>query len=888
MSRSTPSHGGAARLARRLAPRALLSACAVSLAALASSPASAQPAQPAVPAKPAPKLVPPKVLRDDGAVYPRQAIDDKVKTPVTVVLVLDIDAAGAVTGATVETPAGHGFDEAAVEAAKKMTFEPATKDGVPIPARIKHKYEFTPPPARFVGKIVDDKTGAPLPGVRVTATDTATGAASSATTGPDGAFALDKLPAGTYRLSVEAEGYTAQQFDEGINPAEETRLSLRLAKVVVEPPPQAADAGAPPPPAPDIIDIEVKGVRPPREVTKRTLDQRELSRIPGTNGDALRAIQNLPGVARAPGLAGLLIVRGSAPNQTNIFVDGTLVPLAYHFGGLSSVIPTEMLEKIDFYPGNFSAYYGRVIGGIVDVGVKDSGVTKEKPIRALAQADLIDARMLFEAPIADTGWKLTLAGRRSYVDTWLKPVLEQTGAGVTTAPVYYDYQAMVQRDFGKKQSLRFFFFGSDDRLNLLINSVNGSNPGLGGGVSLGTAFYRFQTRYTNKLSDDVDFRLMAAAGKDAIQFELGEIFFTLSSWPITLRTELSNKVASGVRNNVGLDMLYVPYEVDVRAPPPPRPGEPPPGPFGSRPPLRATDEDAIYRPAIYDELELTPFRGTRIVPGVRLDYSKDTRTWDLQPRMVVRQDLHGGYPRTTLKGGAGRFAQPPQPQETNRVFGVPGLTSQRANHYSAGFEQEITRNVELSMEGFYRQLDALVVQRQGNTGTGRAFGLETLLRYKPDSRFFGFLAYTLSRSVLQDTPSEPERLFNFDQTHILTMLGSYRLGRGWEIGARFRLVSGNLRTPQSYGFYDATVGAYVPLQDFPPFGVRNPAFHQLDVRVDKTWIFKGGSKFAMYLDILNIYNHGNVEGVSYNYNQTRSTFATGLPILPSFGLRAEL
>ena len=43
-------------------------------------------------------------------------------------------------------------------------------------------------------------------------------------------------------------------------------------------------------------------------VTKRTLEQRELSRIPGTNGDALRSIQSLPGVARPPGLAGLLLV----------------------------------------------------------------------------------------------------------------------------------------------------------------------------------------------------------------------------------------------------------------------------------------------------------------------------------------------------------------------------------------------------------------------------------------------------------------------------------------------------------------------------------------------------------------------------------------------------
>src|SRR5262249_6787504 len=157
-----------------------------------------------------------------------------------------------------------------------------------------------------------------------------------------------------------------------------------------------------------------------------------------------------------------------------------------------------------------------------------------------------------------------------------------------------------------------------------------------------------------------------------------------------------------------------------------------------------------------------------------------------------------------------------------------------------GAEQEITRQIEVSSEAFYRQYDGVIVQGQGNTGEGRAYGLETLLRYKPDERFFGFLAYTLSRSVRRDSPGEPERLFNFDQTHILTAIGSYRLGRGWEVGARFRLVSGSLRTPQTYGFYDNNVGAYIPAQAYPPYGVRNPTFHQLDIRIDKTWYFEEG------------------------------------------------
>lgn len=855
-----------------------------------------QPEQPAEPPPPPPPptITPPVIKKDEGAKYPDQAIKDRVKDPVEVILVLELDASGAVKNATVETPVGHGFDEAALDAANKLEFEPAKRNGQPIAAKIRHRYAFAPPPAQLVGKVTTQLRDAPIEGATVTAVGP-DGKQWTATAKADGSWRIEGIPAGTYTITVAASGYGPATYEETLDPGTEAQVDLRLAR---------EQAAAPPPPPPpgvaveEVEEVTVRGTRPPREVTKRTLEQRELARIPGTNGDALRAIQNLPGIARAPGFAGLLIVRGAAPQETGTYVDGTFVPIIYHFGGLSSVIPTEMLDRIDFYPGNFSTYFGRHTGGVIDVGVKDPQVRKDPNahlrsaragIHGLVQADLIDARTVVQGPLGNTGWNFAIAGRRSYVDVWLKPLLTELGSSVTTAPVYYDYQAILQRDWDKKKhSLRLFFFGSDDRLEVLVRQVAGSNPGLTGNVGLGTAFYRMQARYVGKLSDDTEVRLVGAVGKDALQFNLGDNYFLLSSYPVSGRAEIAQKIGLGVRNNVGLDMLLQPYEVDLRTPPIPRPGEPPAGPFGSQPPVAFQDTGALYRPALYDEVELTPFKGTRIVPGVRLDYTKENRSWDLQPRVNARQDLTKEFPRTTLKGGVGRFTNPPQPQETNPVFGVPGTRSIIANHYGFGAEQEITKQIEVSSEAFYRQYDGIIVQGQGNTGEGRAYGLETLLRYKPDAKFFGFIAYTLSRSVRREAPNEPEHLAFFDQTHILTAIGSYRLGRGWEIGARFRLVSGNMRTPQTYGFFDNNVGSYIPGISFPPYSVRNPMFHQLDVRIDKTWDFKEGVKMSAYLDVYNAYNQGNVEGVSYNFNQTRSTFATGIPILPSLGMRLEM
>jgi hypothetical protein len=297
-----------------------------------------------------------------------------------------------------------------------------------------------------------------------------------------------------------------------------------------------------------------------------------------------------------------------------------------------------------------------------------------------------------------------------------------------------------------------------------------------------------------------------------------------------------------------------------------------------------------------------------VIPGLRWDFSRNSGHGDLSPRINARYDLIAGASaderargvgrrRTTLKGGVGVFSQPPQPQETNAVFGTPGLESNRSLHYSIGVEQEFTDQVDLSLEGFYKDLQRQVSREPtaanfeyGNDGLGSVVGLEALLKYKPDEQFFGWVAYTLSRSVRRENPDAEERLFEFDQTHNLILLGSYRLGRGWEFGARFRLVSGPLQTPvvkppALSSIYAADAGSYVPLQG-APFSRRMPLFHQLDVRIDKRWQFRTW-RFSTYLDVQNAYNNPATEGLAYNYDYTKEQYQTGIPIIPSLGIRGE-
>jgi TonB family protein len=856
------------------------------------------------PKGPAPKqkVTLPKLKKYAPADYPEEAAEQGIEGEVILRVTIDVD--GKVVKAEVHTPGGHGFDEAALAAAPGLLFDPARReDGTPFQATIKFRYRFEldepepePEPVAAVpvgalhGQVLDAGSDQPIADATVTISREEGEAPEPATTDARGAFRFGDLPAGSYRVTISAPGYDDLVLTETVNEREELDATYRLTQ----------------PAPPDVVEVFVEGEKPPREVTRRTIEKREIERIPGTGGDALKSILSLPGVARPPAIAGILLVRGSAPQDTQTFVDGVFVPLIYHFGGLSSVVPTELLSKIDFYPGNFSARYGRVMGGIVDVGIRSP---RDDGFHGMVQLDLIDARALVEGPIpfTDGKWTFAAAGRRSYLDAWLGPVLEEAGAGVTQAPRYYDYQFMVERkwDTGK---LRGSFYGSDDGLEILIGEPAPGEPALAGNLGFSTAFQRGQVGYTHDWTESQSFEAQLAFAHDAITLSLSNLFFDLDSLAFIGRLEHTTKLAQSATMHIGLDLFGGRSLVSARIPAPGRPGQPQNQPFSTRQVVTVDQTNPFFRPAAYLEMELTPISRWQIVPGFRLDYALDNDGVDASPRLNSRFDIVEEFPRTTLKGGVGAYHQPPQFQESLPPFGDPTVKSNLAIHYGLGVEQEITEQLEVSLEGFYKQLDNLVVaspsasgsfSTYANTGLGNVVGGELLLKYKADEHFFGWLAYTLSRSVRQDSPTDAEFPVLWDQTHVLTLLGSYRFGGGWEVGLRFRLASGNLFSPtvcdatsescdptRVNALYHGATGAYTPIRIGELNNERLPTFHALDLRVDKAWQFKLW-KFSMYLDVQNVYNSSSAEGVTTNFDFTARQYISGIPILPSLGFRGE-
>jgi hypothetical protein len=126
-------------------------------------------------------------------------------------------------------------------------------------------------------------------------------------------------------------------------------------------------------------------------------------------------------------------------------------------------------------------------------------------------------------------------------------------------------------------------------------------------------------------------------------------------------------------------------------------------------------------------------------------------------------------------------------------------------------------------------------------------------------------------------------LFDFDQTHVLTALAAYDLGKGFDLGARVRYTTGYPRTPVIGAYYDARRDVHEPV-----LGAKNteriPDFVELDVRFAKRWPL-GSSELETYLDIQNVTNRDNPEEIAYSPDYSERRYVNGLPILPLVGAR---
>ncbi|TNE52089.1 MAG: TonB family protein [Deltaproteobacteria bacterium] len=636
--------------------------------------------------------------------------------------------------------------------------------------------------------------------------------------------------------------------------------------------------------------------RKKQEVYQKTLQREEIEIIPGTQGDPLKVVQNLPGMARTPLNTGFFVVRGSAPEDSRVYLDGHQIPSLYHFGGLTAVVNADIARNIDLIPGGFSVAYGRSTGGVISVNTR-KGTDRW---HGYLDFDLIDIGFFLEGPL----WKganLMISARRSHLDFFLGLILPETPAfDLTVAPRYYDYQIKLDWQVNKAHNLSFMYFGSRDLLTFLREAPIGGD-GIRGEFGFYSMFHRLQLRWRFSPSKSVVHDLSIHTGFSLNDIKGGTtIGFASNTAIIAVRDELRWQVLKNFSIRAGLDVRIRNIALDIRLPTNvPQEGDLPGSQgndgFGN---ITATASNSwVAEPGAYLEANWNILPTLKAQAGVRFDYATSSMSYTFDPRLNVTWTTP--WKPLSFVAGVGLFSQPPQLQESSETFGNPALEHEHSIHVTLGSNVQWTSYFNTEVTFFYKHMYDLIirsnntVERDGqevperlrNGGLGRAYGLELLIRHKPHKKFFGWISYTLSRSERQDNPGEDYRLFSFDQSHILTFVAAYKIGWGLSISARFRLVSGNPFTPIRGGIYDADRGNYIPIPGANN-SARNPLFHQLDLRIDYKLTFTTW-KLMFYLDVQNVYNQPNQEGTTYNYDYSQSAPLTGIPIFPSLGIKGQ-
>lgn len=666
--------------------------------------------------------------------------------------------------------------------------------------------------------------------------------------------------------------------------------------------PAAAAPSPAPPPGPGAEDEATFGGRavtdaPPREVTTRSMGSTEL-RMLGTRGDPIRAVELLPGFARSSFGNANPIIRGSTGNESQVYFEGAPVPLLYHFGGITSFVPGRFLDRVDFYPGNFSARYGRVLGGVVDVRTRDP---KSDGLHGALDASFVDASFAVEGPLAgrstesdpDPERQVTAAvgARRSYVDFYLGQVVPKDVLSIQTAPIYYDYQGLVSARLSRQHQARVWLYGSEDRFAVLVDKPADQDPAIRGRFDIRTAFHRAQATLTSRFSDKVTQEATVSIGTEKYRQNAGAIVgYEAHSLALRSRLEWTWRPFHEARFVAGIDHASQSWTGTYEGVRPLGEGAQPAA-ASVLPRAASLSTDAwTHSPAAYLEAGFLLADRVTVIPSVRADYLDTNRQLTIDPRLAVRARVAD---KTTLKGGVGKFTQHPQFYELLPDIGNPNLENGFAIHYSAGAEQAIGDSLKLGLEGFAKTLHHLpsytpdfAAPYIDNAGRGRIYGLEAEARVLPKGRVYGLVAYTLSRS-LRGRDGEALRLFENDQTHVGSAAVVVRLGRGWEASAAFRVTSANPRTPVVGSVYDARSDTYsarygATLSD------RGPLYHRLDLHVEKKWTFTAWSLTA-YADVQNVYNSSNKEYLDYNYDYTKQAGSASFPpFLPSLGVRGEL
>ncbi|MBN1983499.1 MAG: hypothetical protein JW795_18320, partial [Chitinivibrionales bacterium] len=532
------------------------------------------------------------------------------------------------------------------------------------------------------------------------------------------------------------------------------------------------------------------------------------------------------------------------------------------------------------YPGGFSARYGNALGGIIDITGRtaarkpshqsDSTQGDHRP-RVSIDANMTDCSIMAEADIGN-GRSFIASTRRSFLGELMSFAAASVPEAtiMTMAPYYWDYLLRFDNTFSPRSSAFFTLFGVNDELRLqatpssLTSRANSS-------INLKNTFYMGILGWDYRLSSKGHL-IMKIAGASGLNHFSGidNLNNTVDYQSATVVSELTYRLNPITTMVLGCDIEATPSTISLQ--------------YRDKSGLKylsQTKKQMLGDCGTFLMWQLHPRNNFNGKIGLRYDYYpqvdyfgpwlpqladhpffKNSTRFSGEPSLRL-DATYTFRPNHVFTFAFGNYTQAPLRIEKPVYHQLDNVitTVSRANHVVGGYTWRASDMLSLEL-ALYRNSqwnlsrpafsDALITQGYNYVYDGRKkiTGMELLLRRSRSRGFFGWISYTLSQSleynfdVNRFIPSEK------DQTHNLTLTGTWFLPMQCDVGAKVQFSTGAPETPLVGYIYNEQTHTNQLLFGRPNSS-RMPPSLTLDVRFDKKFTVKS-CKYSAYIDFQNV------------------------------------
>jgi len=693
-----------------------------------------------------------------------------------------------------------------------------------------------------------------------------------------GAFVVEAVPEGTWRVEVRRVGFRVRTVSAAVREGAETALDVRLDPSPITLAPLNAVARSP----------ERERFEEAAQVSTRSLDVRDIRVTPGlAESDLLRTVQLLPGVVARNDYSVGLNVRGGDADQNLVLLDGQVVFNPFHLGGLVSTFADDAVQGLDFVAGGFPARYGGRLASVLDVAQRDGG---SDGVHGSAAASLLSSKLALDGPLPGGAGTWLVAARRTYADGLV--------AALSSEEFPYHFQDLVGRItlphvFGGVLSATGFASGDYFRLTLSEATTGQSEQDFrfdwGNGLA-GLSYQRALGR-----SGTLTQRVGVSRFFADIDVEPGLFSFRNSVRRIGLSGDVEFRAGF---HDLGAGYVLERHDITYRA------GSP------------GVDVDFgtfRFRPTAleaYAEDQWRPVPWLLVRPGVRLTWVGSADFIAASPRFSAKAFLSG---RTAVSVAAGRYHQYVQSLRDEEIpftlfeFWVAADTAVPvawADHAVVGLEHWVNDGLMVALEGYWKRMgdladgnpadDPAVHGDEFRRARGRAWGLD-LYVHKTTGPVTGWVAYTLGK-VTRTAEGGDRFAPAQDRRHNLNVVATARglLGAEWTVrlGYGSPLPYTAIAGEWIHRYYDPGRNAFVGASLEPYRTERNTERYPAYARVDLSarWTFQWlGARWHPSVQLLNATARTNTFVYFFDYarNPPLRRGLSQFPMLPTVGMEVN-